>query len=193
ADIPLSNRFGGLALPDAEMDVDPSASMLPESGARPSDSPTPGCSSYPTKFGRMAIWSLRERLAEALLHDGYCYKYDVSLPLSALYQLVVDMRQRLEGAATHVVGYGHVGDGNLHLNVTSPEYSQRTMDLIEPFIYDWVSKQKGSISAEHGLGFKKRDFIYHSKSTSAITLMKQIKNLVDPKGIMNPYKLLPSK
>nr|KAG5689271.1 hypothetical protein BaRGS_005279 [Batillaria attramentaria] len=83
--------------------------------------------------------------------------------------------------------------GNLHLNVTSPEYSQRTMDLIEPFIYDWVAKQKGSISAEHGLGFKKRDFIYHSKSTSAVTLMKQIKNLVDPKGIMNPYKLLPSK
>ncbi|KAK7473304.1 hypothetical protein BaRGS_00035436 [Batillaria attramentaria] len=140
-----------------------------------------------------AIWSLRERLAEALLHDGYCYKYDVSLPLSAFYQLVIDMRQRLEGAATRVVGYGHVGDGNLHLNVTSPEYSQRTMDLIEPFIYDWVAKQKGSISAEHGLGFKKRDFIYHSKSTSAVTLMKQIKNLVDPKGIMNPYKLLPSK
>lgn len=140
-----------------------------------------------------AIWSLRERLAEALLHDGYCYKYDVSLPLSVFYQLVEDMRARVKGAATRVVGYGHVGDGNLHLNVTSPEYSQKTMELIEPFIYDWVAKHKGSVSAEHGLGFKKRDFIYHSKSQSAVSLMKQIKNLLDPKGIMNPYKLLPSK
>ena len=83
--------------------------------------------------------------------------------------------------------------GNLHLNVTSPEYDQKVMDQIEPFIYDWVAKYRGSISAEHGLGFKKRDFIYHSKSSSAVSLMKQIKNLMDPKGIMNPYKLLPSK
>ncbi|KAK7094001.1 D-2-hydroxyglutarate dehydrogenase, mitochondrial-like [Littorina saxatilis] len=140
-----------------------------------------------------AIWGLRERMAEGLLHDGYCYKYDVSLPLPSFYQLVEDMRERVEGSAKRVVGYGHIGDGNLHLNVTSSEYSQHTMDLIEPFIYDWVANYKGSISAEHGLGFKKRDFIYHSKSPSAVALMKQIKNLIDPKGIMNPYKLLPSK
>ncbi|XP_076451705.1 D-2-hydroxyglutarate dehydrogenase, mitochondrial-like isoform X1 [Babylonia areolata] len=140
----------------------------------------------------LAIWSLRERLAEGLLHDGYCYKYDVSLPLSSFYQLVLDMRQRVLGSARRVVGYGHVGDGNLHLNVTSPQYDQKVMDLIEPYIYDWVAGQKGSVSAEHGLGFKKRDFIYHSKSASAVSLMKQIKGLIDPKGIMNPYKLLPS-
>ena len=79
------------------------------------------------------------------------------------------------------------------MNVTSSEYSQHISNLIEPFVYDWVAKLKGSISAEHGLGFKKRDFIYHSKSLSAVSLMKQIKNLMDPKGIMNPYKLLPSK
>ena len=58
-----------------------------------------------------AIWSLRERLAEALMHDGYCYKYDVSLPLSSFYQLVLDMRQRVSGSAKRVIGYGHVGDG----------------------------------------------------------------------------------
>ena len=65
------------------------------------------------------------------------------------------------------------------------------MNLIEPFIYDWVSKQKGSISAEHGLGFKKREFIYHSKSPAAVNLMATIKKALDPKGIMNPYKVLP--
>ena len=57
------------------------------------------------------IWGLRERLAEALMHDGYCYKYDVSLPLSSFYHLVEDMRVHLGDNAKRVVGFGHVGDG----------------------------------------------------------------------------------
>lgn len=81
--------------------------------------------------------------------------------------------------------------GNLHLNLTSPEYSSEVMKKIEPFIYDWVADQKGSISAEHGLGFKKKDFIYHSKSKSAVRLMKDIKRTFDPNMILNPYKVLP--
>lgn len=137
------------------------------------------------------IWSLRERLAEGLLHDGYCYKYDVSLPLPSFYNLVEAMRERLGTMVTRVVGYGHVGDGNLHLNVTSPEYSKEVMAKIEPYLYDWMADKKGSISAEHGLGFKKRDFIYHSKSKSAVVLMKEIKKTFDPNMILNPYKVLP--
>merc|ERR1712055_635839 len=79
-------------------------------------------------------WQLRERIAEALLKDGYCYKYDISLPLSVFYDSVTVMRERMEGkGATRVVGYGHVGDGNMHLNITTPEYSQEVMDGIEPF------------------------------------------------------------
>ena len=65
------------------------------------------------------------------------------------------------------------------------------MDRIEPFIYERTSRVNGSISAEHGLGFKKRNFMSYSKSSSAITLMKQIKQVMDPKGILNPYKVLP--
>lgn len=137
------------------------------------------------------IWGIRERMAEGLMHDGYCYKYDVSLPLQKFYDLVSDMRDRMGEKATRVVGYGHVGDGNLHLNVTSPQYSHEVMNLIEPYIYDWVAKYNGSVSAEHGLGFKKKQFIYHSKRRSAVSVMKQMKKLLDPKGILNPYKLLP--
>uniref|UniRef100_A0A0B7BJ06 D-2-hydroxyglutarate dehydrogenase, mitochondrial n=1 Tax=Arion vulgaris TaxID=1028688 RepID=A0A0B7BJ06_9EUPU len=137
------------------------------------------------------IWRLREGCPEALMHDGYCYKYDVSLPLSAYYQLVEDMRSRLKDKAHRVVGYGHVGDGNLHLNITAKEYDPATLALIEPFIYDWVANYRGSVSAEHGLGFKKRNFIYHSKTSSAVSLMAKIKKVIDPKGIMNPYKVLP--
>ncbi|KAI8795740.1 D-2-hydroxyglutarate dehydrogenase, mitochondrial-like isoform X1 [Biomphalaria glabrata] len=137
------------------------------------------------------IWSLRERCAEALMYDGYCYKYDVSLPLSAFYQLVLDMRDRLGANATRVVAYGHVGDGNLHLNITSRQYSKTTFDLIEPFVFEWVAKYRGSISAEHGLGLKKREYIHHSKTPSAVALMAAVKKTIDPKGIMNPYKVLP--
>ncbi|KAJ8320780.1 hypothetical protein KUTeg_002367 [Tegillarca granosa] len=144
----------------------------------------------PTKIQN--IWGLRERLAEALMHDGYNYKYDVSLPLSKFYGLVEAMRERAGAATIRVIGYGHVGDGNLHLNLTTSEYRQDVMDLIEPYIYDWVSGCHGSISAEHGLGFKKKDFIYHSKSKSAVSLMKKMKHLMDPNGILNPYKMLPS-
>ncbi|XP_052228670.1 D-2-hydroxyglutarate dehydrogenase, mitochondrial-like isoform X2 [Dreissena polymorpha] len=137
------------------------------------------------------IWGLRERVAEALLHDGYCYKYDVSLPLHDFYNLVLDMRSRVGHKATRVVGYGHVGDGNLHLNITSPSYDEEVASLIEPFVYDWIAERRGSISAEHGLGFKKRHYIYHSKSRSAVAAMKAIKHLFDPNGILNPYKTLP--
>ncbi|TRY74872.1 hypothetical protein TCAL_07130 [Tigriopus californicus] len=137
------------------------------------------------------IWPLRERLAEALLRDGYCYKYDISLPLDVFYDSVIAMKERLGSRVIRCIGYGHVGDGNMHLNITTKEYDDQVMQLIEPFLYEWTSHHKGSISAEHGLGFKKRNFMHFSKSPSAIKAMKQIKAVFDPQGIMNPYKVLP--
>lgn len=83
------------------------------------------------------------------------------------------------------------GDGNLHLNVTSPEYDPEIFSLLEPFVYDWVFQRGGSISAEHGLGFRKRNYIGYSKSSSAVEWMRNLKQLFDPKGILNPYKVLP--
>ena len=84
------------------------------------------------------------------------------------------------------------GDGNLHLNITSNDYNPDLLSRIEPFIYEWVSKHNGSVSAEHGLGLKKRDVIGYSKSPSAIDCMNQLKELFDPNKILNPYKVLPS-
>ena len=137
------------------------------------------------------LWPLRERIAEGLLKDGYTYKYDISLPLEVFYECVNIMRERLGDKVIRCVGYGHVGDGNLHLNLTSADYDADVLALIEPFVYEWTSKQRGSISAEHGLGFKKRNFMHFSKGAEAIAAMKQIKSLFDPNGIMNPYKVLP--
>lgn len=138
-----------------------------------------------------SIWSLRETIAEALKKRGYTYKYDISLPTDGMYDLVEIMRERTKGLCT-VYGYGHLGDGNLHLNLVSKEYDHKIMDLIEPFVYEYTSGFKGSISAEHGLGFKKKDFIGLSKHATAIAVMKQLKDLFDPSGILNPYKTLPT-
>ncbi|NXL53672.1 D2HDH protein, partial [Podilymbus podiceps] len=138
------------------------------------------------------LWSLRERITEALTHDGYVYKYDISLPVGKLYDLVTDTRARLGWSAKNVVGYGHLGDGNLHLNITAESYSHSLLDAIEPFVYEWTARYNGSISAEHGLGFKKKQFIQYSKRREAVFLMQRFKAMLDPKGILNPYKTLPS-
>lgn len=84
------------------------------------------------------------------------------------------------------------GDGNLHLNITAESYSHSLLDAIEPFVYEWTARCSGSISAEHGLGFKKKQFIQYSKAHKAVLLMQQFKAMLDPKGILNPYKTLPS-
>jgi (R)-2-hydroxyglutarate---pyruvate transhydrogenase len=144
-----------------------------------------------------ALWGWREGITEALGHSGGTYKYDVSIPLQELYQLVEDTRARFdkmgligegEGQALDVVGYGHMGDSNLHLNVPVKKYSKQVEKALEPWVYEWIQKRSGSISAEHGLGIAKNKYIGYSKDETMVGLMKQIKNLYDPNGIMNPYK-----
>ena len=86
------------------------------------------------------------------------------------------------------IGYGHIGDGNLHLNVCVREYNKEIEKVLEPFVYEWIQEKKGSISAEHGLGFQKKNYIGYSKSDVEIRMIKDIKGHYDPQGIMNPYK-----
>ena len=147
-----------------------------------------------------ALWAWREGIPEALGHLGGTYKYDVSIPLADMYRLVEDTRARIADAGLlgdgdgdpvrAVVGYGHMGDSNLHLNVATRSFDERVEKVLEPFVYEWIAQRHGSISAEHGLGLAKKKFIGYSRSPTMIGLMKQIKNLYDPKGIMNPYKYI---
>ena len=163
------------------------------------------------------LWSLREGIPECLGHWGGVYKYDLSIPISELYSLVEETRDRLTSAGlvgardehpvVGVVGYGHMGDSNLHLNVATRRFDKKVEDELEPFVYEWISKRGGSISAEHGLGIAKKPYINYSRSNTMIGLMKQIKQLYDPvrlltlldlellinalqNGIMNPYKYI---
>ncbi|KAK7406766.1 hypothetical protein VNO78_08397 [Psophocarpus tetragonolobus] len=137
-----------------------------------------------------SFWLLREGIPEALMRAGAVYKYDLSIPLEQMYNLVEEMRSRL-GNTANVIGYGHLGDGNLHLNISSPRYDDKILSQIEPFVYEWTSKHRGSISAEHGLGLMKANKIFYSQSRETVQLMASIKNLLDPNNILNPYKVLP--
>ncbi|XP_006658345.1 probable D-2-hydroxyglutarate dehydrogenase, mitochondrial [Oryza brachyantha] len=136
------------------------------------------------------FWRIREGISEASVKVGAVYKYDLSIPVEKLYDIVEEMRSRV-GDMGEVLGYGHLGDGNLHLNILSAKYSDRMLERIEPFVYEWTSKQRGSISAEHGLGLMKAEKIHYSKSPEAVQLMASIKKLLDPNSILNPYKVLP--
>lgn len=146
--------------------------------------------SEPAKM--QTIWNLRESIAGAGIVQGYVFKYDVSLPLRNYYDLVPILQRKLGDNALVVCGYGHVGDGNIHINVTVPEYTKEVASLLEPYIFEEVSKLNGSISAEHGIGFRKPQYIHYSKDPSALQLMKDLKQLMDPNGILNPYKVLPN-
>ncbi|XP_057952890.1 D-2-hydroxyglutarate dehydrogenase, mitochondrial isoform X2 [Malania oleifera] len=137
-----------------------------------------------------SFWRIREGIAEALNKAGAVYKYDLSLPIEKMYKLVEEMRIRL-GHSVKVIGYGHLGDGNLHLNISAPYYDETILAQIEPFVYEWTSEHRGSISAEHGLGLMKANEIHYSKSPEAVQLMASIKKLLDPNRVLNPYKVLP--
>jgi FAD/FMN-containing dehydrogenase len=112
------------------------------------------------------IWKLREEIANANISLGYTLKYDVSLSSDHFYKLVEETRQKIrmsdklsnpEKDSITTFGYGHIGDGNLHLNITIPGYKDESLqnrlnDFIDPFVMEYVRDAKGSISAEHGLG-----------------------------------------
>ena len=143
-----------------------------------------------------SFWRFRELIPEACVKVGHTiYKYDVSIPTSFLYDIVTVMKERLllKFPDTQIVGYGHAGDGNIHLNImTRNEPTPEFESLLEPFVYEQVAHLQGSISAEHGLGLQKAQKIHYSKSPLAITYMTRIKTMFDPKAIMNPYKVFPT-
>lgn len=147
-----------------------------------------------------SLWACREGISEASQHFGGVYKYDFSIPLPKLYTLIEDVRKEFENnglmgstddyPVLNVVGYGHMGDSNVHLNVAVRRYDKAVEKALEPWVYSLVSERNGSISAEHGLGLAKKQYIGYSKSEIAVGLMKQIKKLYDPNEIMNPYKYI---
>eukprot|EP00939_MAST-03C_sp_MAST-3C-sp1_P003768 g3768.t1 len=144
------------------------------------------------------LWHIRESIASGCVRRGLTYKYDLSLPMDKMYEIVDILRERLsmdggddDDRVLGVVGYGHLGDCNLHLNVVVPEHDPEVFDLLEPFLFDWTTTHKGSISAEHGVGQCKNEYLSaHVKPAAEVALMRAMKSTFDPDGILNPYKVL---
>jgi D-lactate dehydrogenase (cytochrome) len=145
----------------------------------------------------LAMWKLRESVPEAQRHHGASLKHDIAVPVSSIPQLIEDgsaLVRRLvpEG---EVLGYGHLGDGNLHFNVSqrpgtdAGEFLGRGPAL-EHAVFDLVHRLGGSISAEHGIGqLKAREFAARADPVE-LALMHDLKRALDPKGILNPGKVL---
>ena len=144
-----------------------------------------------------ALWSLRENISVAQAKEGKNIKHDISLPISSIPAFIATTNQLLARHFTgsRVVCFGHMGDGNLHYNI-SPATGQAADVFIENqqavnrLVHDQVHHFQGSISAEHGLGALKKEEILRYKSPIEMNLMRLIKQALDPHNLMNPGKII---
>ncbi len=143
------------------------------------------------------LWRIRESLPEAQKHEGGSIKHDVAVPVSMVPDFIRDASRAVLAAFPEVrpVPFGHVGDGNVHFNISQPtgankdEYLARWTEM-NRIVHDIVVSMNGSISAEHGIGRLKLEELRHYKDPVELELMHRIKNVLDPDGLMNPGKVV---
>lgn len=144
------------------------------------------------------LWAVRENISEAQQIDGSNIKHDIAVSVSSVPAFVDEVQPLLHAVYSGVrpIVYGHLGDGNLHFNVsrpagwTTPEWQLET-DCVNAIVLDVVSRYQGSFSAEHGLGQLKNHEMALYKTPLEVALMRRVKQALDPHGLMNPGKLLP--
>lgn len=142
------------------------------------------------------FWRYREDISEAL--SVYSpYKNDIAVSVSKVPDFMTDLDNVLKKAypTWEVIWFGHIGDGNLHINILRPEGMNKEDFLkecrqVDKMVFEVVQKYSGSISAEHGVGLTKKSFLTYSRSPSEIEIMKGIKKVFDPDWIMNPGKVI---
>lgn len=146
-----------------------------------------------------ALWRLRESIPEAQKHAGGCIKHDVSVQVSSVPEFLERARSIAEAciAGVRVAPFGHIGDGNIHFNLTQPRGADAGAFLaltesITREVHDLVAQMDGSFSAEHGIGRLKRDDLARYRDPLDLELMGRIKAAMDPAGLMNPGVVLPA-
>ncbi|MBU3651001.1 MAG: FAD-binding oxidoreductase [Limnohabitans sp.] len=144
------------------------------------------------------FWHIRESITMAQADEGPNIKHDISVPVSAMVAFVAEAEAALQAAVPGIrlVNFGHLGDGNLHFNVQGPA-SMAPMAFIDAheaqvntIVYERVRAHGGSISAEHGVGSMKAGMLPQFKDPTALALMRQVKQALDPKGILNPGRVV---
>lgn len=142
-----------------------------------------------------ALWRCREQISETI-SQWTPYKNDVSVTVSAVPDFLGKITEVVtnEYPDLEIIWFGHIGDGNLHLNILKPEGLSTSdfktrCDRVSPLIFEIVRAHGGSISAEHGVGLLKKDYLHYTRSEAEIAAMRGIKMTFDPDGIMNPGKI----
>jgi D-lactate dehydrogenase (cytochrome) len=146
---------------------------------------------------RQAFWKLRDEMSAAQKPEGGSIKHDISVPVAAVPDFIAEANAAVVKliAGARPVPFGHLGDGNLHYNVSQPvggdtaDFMARWHE-VNAVVFEIVLRMGGSISAEHGIGVLKRDELPEVKDKTAIELMRAFKAMLDPLGIMNPGKVL---
>ncbi|MBY0576736.1 MAG: FAD-binding oxidoreductase [Gallionellaceae bacterium] len=145
-----------------------------------------------------AWWKLRESISVAQKREGVSIKHDVAVPVSRVAEFIAAADAVLHNAFQdiRIVAFGHMGDGNIHYNVSLRDANQNKVFIaqqestVNKLVYEVVRKLGGTISAEHGIGQLKRDILPNFKDPLEMELMRNIKRMIDPHGLMNPGKLL---
>ncbi len=142
------------------------------------------------------LWELREGISESLAATGLPHKNDIALPIAGLTAFCADLEALFARRYPdlEICLFGHIGDGNLHVNVMKPDAMDKAAFLArvheaDEAMFALVRSHRGSVSAEHGIGLLKRDWLGYTRSDGEIALMRQLKAVFDPKGILNPGKV----
>ena len=145
---------------------------------------------------RQALWAIRELTPESEIKAGAAYKSDISIPLQHMQEFYLRAAAAAEKIApgVKIFGFGHLGDGNLHYNLSIPDDGHDDFMSVYPAFDDMImgllKEYGGSISAEHGIGQKKKAMLKEAKDQTALSVMAAIKSALDPHNIMNPGKIL---
>ncbi|MFG6667689.1 FAD-binding oxidoreductase [Halomonas sp. HNIBRBA4712] len=142
---------------------------------------------------RQGIWDIREDIETLVYELNPMFSFDISLPIVHMDEYVTQLEEKLKAQwpeTGQIVVFGHLGDGNLHIMITVRDSSPHSRREVEELVYGTLGQYTGSISAEHGVGLEKRDYLSLSRTPEEIALMKRMKLALDPKGLLNPGKVL---
>ena len=184
-----------LSSPQAEADL--AATLETILGAAIEDGSVDDATIGASEAQNAALWRLREQLSDVQRHEGGSIKHDVSVPVSRVADFIETASAACEAAmpALRVCAFGHVGDGNIHFNLSQPVGMDKAAFLAEwerfnRIVHDIVAAMNGSIAAEHGIGLIKRDELLLYKDPVAVELMRTLKRALDPQNILNPGKVV---
>ena len=139
------------------------------------------------------IWDMREDVSVLAKKSKFDQHFDISLPIPVIDKEIQIATKKLKKLSfvEHVFTFGHVADGNIHFIIGKNDNSIKNAEKVNQIIYSNLKENGGSVSAEHGIGLDKKKYLYTSRSTEEINLMKTLKKILDPKNILNPGRVIP--